>query len=107
MGKLNSEKNKKSLIRKVWDRVIGTFSETDNIIPFKTPKQKCTYCDAKPAKWKNTVYTDYTCDDCVPRGCSCKLYRNSRSSKILIRNYDYELDEQGRELPCEDWIKLH
>ena len=29
------------------------------------------------------------CDDCVPRGCSC--------------NYEEDVDEQGRKLPCCEW----
>jgi hypothetical protein len=31
----------------------------------------------------------FRCDDCVPRGCSC--------------NFDNELDENGKELPCCEW----
>lgn len=62
-------------------------------------KVKCAECD-KPAVWLyptsgGSTDEDFFCDDCVSRGCSC--------------NYDEETgevekDDQGRELPCVNYI---
>ena len=57
-------------------------------------KIKCRKCD-KFATWcylpGNCTNDDYSCDDHVPRGCSCTL--NEITGEPI-------LDEKGRMLPC-------
>ena len=91
--------NKNMLLRKVWDKIVNSIL-TDNIIPFPKQTEKCMFC-AKQAKWKHSYLNEYTCDDCVPRNCSCTLYKRVKRASFLIRDYDYK-----RNKTCEDWNKL-
>jgi len=47
------------------------------------------------------------CDDCVPRGCSCNsVPKDDNWDSEDPDNWEQELDEQGRELPCcEYWYE--
>jgi hypothetical protein len=101
-------KKKKTFLNKLWDNIVDVFS-SEKIIPFKPKKDKCGYCGVVNAKWKNTVVLDYACDDCVPRGCSCNLYKKNKKRSFVIEefgDYEYKTDKEGRELPCEDWERI-
>lgn len=78
----------------------------DKIIPFTPKKDKCGYCGVVDAKWKNIVILEYSCDECVPRGCSCNIYKKTNRSSFSVEDYEYKKDRKGRDLPCEDWIKI-
>lgn len=95
-------KKKKTFLNKLWDNIVDVFS-SDKITIFRN---KCGYCGVVNAKWKNTVVLDYACDDCVPRGCSCNLYKKNKKRSFVIEDYVYKTDNMGRELPCEDWEKI-
>jgi hypothetical protein len=83
------------------------------------------YCDCgKPAKW---VYmpgfldsdNDFSCDDCVSRGCSCNNYHlmndyeNAPTEEDGVEGKDWKwlekdvewtpLDNKGREYPCVEF----
>jgi hypothetical protein len=98
-------KKKKTFLNKLWDNIVDVFS-SEKIIPFKPKKDKCGYCGVVNAKWKNMVVLDYACDDCVPRGCSCNLYKKNKRKTFVIEDYAYKTDKDGRELPCEDWERI-
>lgn len=56
---------------------------------------KCYKCNNKIATWyytpcTNDIYTNYLCEDCVPRGCSCNLDEEN----------NMPVDDLGRDLPC-------
>jgi hypothetical protein len=85
---------------------------------------KKRYCDCgKPAKW---LYmpgyrdddNDFSCDDCVPRGCSCNNrslinhYENGPTEEDGIEGKNWKwisdnewtsIDEKGREYPCVEF----
>lgn len=94
----------KSSIGLVWDKIIKVVD--NKIIRVSFPKCKCSTCTVMDAKWKNIHSLKYACNDCVPRDCSCRLYKKSKRAAFLIKQYDYEKDKNGRCLPCEDWIKI-
>ena len=49
-------------------------------------------------------FKDFLCDDCVPRGCTCNSYPLDEDwENTDPNNWQQELDEQGRELPCCEW----
>lgn len=101
-------KKKKTFIQKLWKNIVEVFSsKPQNVIEFKIPDPKCSYCGVIDAKWKHDIVSDYACDDCVPRGCSCNLYEKTKRKTFSIENYEYKKDKKGREIPCEEWIKLH
>jgi len=95
---------RKSFLAKTWKKILDVFD--NKIVEFKTPTQKCSYCSVKNATWNNTIINDVTCDECVPRGCSCRLYKTGKRAAFLAQ-YDYEKDKNGKELPCEDWEKIN
>lgn len=99
-------KKKKPFLKKLLDDLLGVICP-ENIIPFVKPKDKCGYCVVKVAKWKHEIVDDYACDDCVPRGCSCHIYEKRKRKSFSVDNYEYKKDKCGRELPCEEWIKIH
>jgi hypothetical protein len=78
----------------------------DKIVKFSIPPIKCKTCEVLNAKWYNTLSNEYSCDECVPRGCSCRLQKKPDASGCKIDDYDYTLDKHKRELPCEDWTKI-
>jgi hypothetical protein len=80
--------------------------QKEKIILFEIPKVKCNFCDVTEAKWQNIILKDYACDDCVPRGCSCKLKVKEGRKGFSIRDYEYCTDKKGNELPCEDWVRF-
>jgi len=94
---------RKSFLAKTWNKIVNVFD--NKIVKFELPAEKCGYCSVNDATWKNTLVNDYTCDECVPRGCSCRLYKKTKRAAFLAQ-YDYEKDKDGKELPCEDWEKL-
>jgi hypothetical protein len=108
MKEKKGKSKQKPFLTKLWDGIINAFysSEKENIIPFKLEPEKCAYCLVQLAKWKNTMITEYACEDCVPRGCSCRLYKKNKRNSFSVQNYDYVKDEKGRELPCEEWEKF-
>jgi hypothetical protein len=91
-------------IKGLWDDILGSFN--NKIIKFKKPIIKCSFCEVKKATWKHSIVSDYVCDSCVPRGCSCTLYKKVKRATFLIADYDYQKDNQGNDLPCEEWEKL-
>lgn len=94
----------KNVVVSVWNKI---FNAVDHkIIRVKFSKYKCSTCTVREAKWKNTFSALYACDECVPRGCSCRLYRKAKRAAFLIKQYDYQKDKKGKLLHCEDWIKL-
>ena len=95
-------------IKLFWNRVSKKLSteQKQKIVLLELPPQKCSYCGCLDIKWKNSVVFDYACDDCVPRGCSCNLYKKTNRLDFNIEDYCYELDENEKEIPCEDWYKL-
>jgi hypothetical protein len=100
-------KKKKTFVEKLWDNIKDIFYPK-NVLAFILPKPKCGYCGVQNAKWKNELVNDFACDECVPRGCSCHLYEKPNKRKSFsIEDYEYKTDKNGRELPCEDWTKLH
>jgi hypothetical protein len=67
----------------------------------------CSYCKVQKPNWFNTLMFDYACDDCVPRGCSCRIYpKNGDENDCNTNNWDYMRDENGKYLPCEDWERI-
>lgn len=101
--------NNKPFLTKLWNGIVNVFSssEKEKIIPFKLEPIKCDYCLVQIAKWKNTIITEYACDDCIPRGCSCRLYEKKKRNGFSIENYKYLTDKKGRELPCEEWENIN
>lgn len=91
--------------KKDLDQIISSYYES-NPNKIKNTFQKrpvCFYCQSKPAIWENIMLKEYCCDDCVPRGCSCTLFKIKKNKKFSIENYYYMKDKFGQELPCEDW----
>jgi len=101
-------KNINRLINNFWNKIVDNLSveEKEKTVKFNLPLEKCRICTVSNAKWFNTVLKEYACDTCVPRGCSCRLKRISNRTKLVIQDYEYMLDKNGRELPCEDWVKF-
>ena len=81
-------------------------------------KHICGYCENNEATWlyfpRNGGKTDYACDDCVPRGCSCNIGligidddppqdENSKWHWIKENQTWEYLDEKGRQWPCWEW----
>lgn len=95
----------KPFINRIWNRVKDALSP-NNIIPFVLQKIKCSYCGVQEAKWKNILVLDYVCDECVPRGCSCHLYKKGKRATFNVDDYHYKKGKDGKELPCEDWEKI-
>lgn len=91
------------LVGKIFNKFWGAFNDK-KIIKFT---RKCNYCKVQIARWVNRLEDDLCCDDCVPRGCSCRLFLKNRKARIFkVDNYDYKKDSKGRALPCENWEKL-
>jgi hypothetical protein len=91
--------------KKFLDEIISSYYECnpkDNKSTFEK-RPKCFYCEINDAIWENSMLKEYCCNDCVPRGCSCRLFQVKKRKKFLIDNYSYQRDEFGNELPCEDW----
>jgi|688.fasta_scaffold1554227_1 hypothetical protein len=100
---LISKKRKDNVILKIWEWV-SSYLFAKNV-SFK--KIACSYCSLKNAVWINTIVEDYACDECIPRGCSCVMYpKDGNENNLSISNWDYKKDDEGNELPCEDWRKL-
>ena len=66
-------------------------------------RPKCFYCEVKDAVWENSILNEYCCNECVPRGCSCRLFKIKKSKLFSVSNYAYMRNEFYEELPCEDW----
>lgn len=96
------------LVNNLWGKIVGDLStdEKKKIVKFSLPSEKCKTCLYSNAKWFNVVLKEYACDDCVPRGCSCKLKKIYNRSGLRVEDYEYFVDKRNRELPCEDWIKI-
>jgi hypothetical protein len=103
---VNKNISHKSLLKRFWNAVSKTLSkeQKDKVVLIKL-ETKCSFCGIVNPKWKNILTFDYACNDCVPRGCSCRLYLKDQRKPFSIENYAYQLDKNGEELPCEDWIK--
>jgi hypothetical protein len=94
-----------STSKKILDKVVSSYYECnpkDNRFTFDK-RPKCIYCGTSDAQWENSILKEYCCNDCVPRGCSCRLYKIKNQKNFSIENFSYEKDEFGDELPCEDW----
>lgn len=86
-------------LKRIYNSIINLFTSN------KTPKVKCSYCVVCDARWVNTLVTDYACDECIPRGCSCRIYCTTEDGyDYNVDNWEYEKDSNGNELPCEDWV---
>jgi hypothetical protein len=45
------------------------------------------------------------CDNCVPRGCICnQIPKDDNPENSDPNNWEEILDEQGRKLPCCEWM---
>ena len=99
---------RKNSIKTFWNRISKSLSteQKEKILPLELPPEKCSYCGSFKIKWKNSVVFDYACDECVPRGCSCNLYKQTDKLDFDLDDYSYNLDENGEEIPCEDWYRL-
>jgi hypothetical protein len=91
-----------------WNKIVNnlTSEEKNKIVKFYAPSEKCRFCLIKNAKWINNLLKEYACDECIPRGCSCRLKKRTDRTGLHIEDYDYDLDKHGREKPCEDWKKI-
>jgi hypothetical protein len=94
---------KTSFLSKALNFVKASFD--NKIINFVLLKTKCEICGVRDAKWKHSYLFNYACNDCVPRGCSCRLLKKTKRAAFLIQ-YEYRKDRNGKEYPCEDWNKL-
>lgn len=108
MAKVTKVKSNKSFLSFFWKHIYKSFSEDqkDKVIPLKLPDLVCTFCNCKKVKWKNSILFYYSCDACVPRGCSCTLYKLSERTDFSIEDYDYKLGNDGLEIPCEEWERI-
>ena len=108
MGKNTPHKIYKKTIRTFWRRITGSLSkeQKEKIIPIELPPDKCSYCGSTDVLWKNSIVFDVVCDECVPRGCSCNLYKKKNRNTFNIEDYEYQLDKDGNEIPCEDWYRI-
>jgi hypothetical protein len=100
-----SDDNSIKQSKKFLDDVISSYYECNpnkkRTVFEKRPK--CFYCDIKDAVWENSILEEYCCNDCVPRGCSCRLFKIKKNKRFSIENYYYSKNSFGEELPCEDW----
>jgi len=94
----------KKAVALFWDKLVNVVDR--KIIKVTFSRYKCSNCVVKEALWKNTLTLVYACDECVPRGCSCRLYKRTKRAAFLIKQYDYQKDKTGKSLPCEDWEKI-
>ena len=108
MARQNKIKSHKNLVKLFWNQISKTFTndQREKIIPIVLPDLLCTFCNSKKVKWKNSILLYYACDECVPRGCSCTLYKLSKRTDFSIEDYEYKLGDDKLELPCEEWDKL-
>lgn len=108
MPKNNKNNTNNYLVYKFWKKISKAFTkeQKEKIVPVEQSSFRCFYCGNKKVYWKNSTTNDLSCKDCVPRGCSCKLYKVSKRTNFSIDDYQYELDSDGLELPCEEWEKL-
>lgn len=102
MGKSHRQLNK------FWRTIRKAFSseEKEKIVLFDLPKINCDFCGVSEAKWQNIIMKEHACNNCVPRGCSCKLKVKEGRTGLKVQDYEYCTDKKGNELPCEDWIKV-
>ena len=105
MKDLNKGKSESSSPKKFLDNVISSYYECNPKEKKHTfeKRPKCVYCEENDAIWENSVIKEYCCNECVPRGCSCRLFKIKKRKSFSIDNYYYAKDEFGEELPCEDW----
>jgi hypothetical protein len=96
------------LVTDFWGKITEdlTPEEKQKLIKFSIPSEKCKTCLHANAKWYNSVLKEFACNDCVPTGCSCKLKKITHRSGLNVEDYEYILDKTGKELPCEDWVKI-
>lgn len=108
MSKNKKNSISKYLVSKYWKKIIKVFTTEQKlkIVPIVLSDILCFYCGMSNVSWKNVLTFDYSCSECVPRGCSCRLYKASERNGFSVQDYKYELDEDGKELPCEDWERL-
>ena len=108
MERKNRIRSSNNLIRIFWNKVSKSFSDDQKkkITPIVLPDFLCSFCNSKAVRWKNNISFYYSCDECVPRGCSCNLYKLSERIDFSIDDYEYKLGEDGLELPCEDWDRI-
>jgi len=92
----------------IWEKVISSFYAANPKECRKIFKVRpiCSICRVSKAIWENSIIEEYCCNECVPRGCSCRLRKIRKNKFFLIENYTYMLDNDGEELPCEDWHKF-
>jgi len=94
---------KPSFISKALSYIKASFD--NKIIKFILSKPKCETCGVQDAKWKHVYLYQYACDRCVPRGCSCRIFKKVKRAAFLLQ-YEYKKDKTGKEYPCEDWEKI-
>lgn len=79
-------------------------------LKFCEPICKC----GAPGVWEYVPGDSVACEECVPRGCSCQLYPREGVVEVVVdgeiinseEDYEMATDEQGRELPCEEWFPI-
>jgi hypothetical protein len=104
----NNQSISASSQKKIWETIISSFYESNpkESRPVYKIRPKCMICGVNLAIWENSILKDYCCDECVPRGCSCRLRKIKKNKSFFVDNYTYTLGEDGQELPCEDWHKF-
>ena len=66
----------------------------------------CHICHRRQAVWVYLPGTAQCCDQCVPRGCSCKAEPNDGNlANLDSDNWVQPVDAQGRKLPCCEWSR--
>lgn len=104
----NNQSISASSQKQIWENVISSFYDSNPKECRKTFKIRpiCGICGVSKAIWENSIIEEYCCNQCVPRGCSCRLRKMKRNKFFSIENYTYILGDDGEELPCEDWHKF-
>jgi hypothetical protein len=91
-----------NVILNIWNKIVNTVDK--KVIKFVLPARKCIYCGLNFAIWKNSISNVVSCDDCVPRGCRCKIGKTKRA--VFLQNSEQKKDHKGRDVPCEDWYRI-
>ena len=104
----NNQNISASSQKEIWENVISSLYKSNPKECRKTFKIRpfCGLCEVNKAVWENSIIEEYRCNECVPRGCSCRLRKIRKNNFFLIDNYTYTIGDDGEELPCEDWHKF-
>ena len=68
---------------------------------------RCHSCHWRRAVWSYMPGRHNACEECVPRGCSCTMRpKDDDFENEDPANWEYQLDEKGRKVPCCEWWNL-